>query len=96
MMTKLNMYAACPNIPSVTIHSPKHNTIKSMVGLFPLAPHHDSLQYIHHVRLMQQGQNRGVTQLVVVVHLLWKHHYKVTFNSIPHPLKYLFMAIDEL
>ena len=41
--------------------SPKHNTTKSMVGLLPLAPHHDSLQYIHHVHLMQRGQNRGVT-----------------------------------
>ena len=32
-----------------------------MVGLLPLAPHHDSLQYIHHVHLMQRGQNWGVT-----------------------------------
>ena len=32
-----------------------------MGGILPLAPHHDSLQYIHHVRLMQRGQNRGVT-----------------------------------
>ena len=32
-----------------------------MVGIFPLAPQHDSLQYIHHVHLMQWGQNRGVT-----------------------------------
>ena len=39
----------------------KHNTIKSMVGILPLAPHCDSLQYIHHVTLMQWGQNRGVT-----------------------------------
>ena len=43
--------------------SPKHNTLKSMAGLLPLAPHHDSLQYIHHVNLMQRGQNRGVTLL---------------------------------
>ena len=41
----------------------KHNTTKSMVGLLPLAPHHDSLQYIHHVHLMQQGKNRGVTDI---------------------------------
>ena len=33
-----------------------------MVGLLPLAPHHNSLQYIHHVHLMQRGQNRGVTR----------------------------------
>ena len=39
----------------------KHNTTKSMVGIFPLAPHHDSLQYIHHVHLMQRGQNQGAT-----------------------------------
>ena len=32
-----------------------------MVGLLPLAPYHDQLQYIHHVHLMQRGQNRGVT-----------------------------------
>ena len=44
--------------------SPKHNTTKSVVGLFPLAPHHDSLQYVHHVPLMQWGQNQGVTSTV--------------------------------
>ena len=32
-----------------------------MVGLLPLTPHHDSLQYIHHVHLMQRRQNQGVT-----------------------------------
>ena len=32
-----------------------------MVGPWPLAPHHDHLQYIHHIHLMQQGQNQGVT-----------------------------------
>ena len=32
-----------------------------MAGIFPLALHHDYLQYIHHVHLMQRGQNRGVT-----------------------------------
>ena len=41
----------------------KHNTTKSMVGLLPLAPHHDSLQYIHHVHLMQRSQNWGVTEI---------------------------------
>ena len=54
-------------IPYTTIdhrqrfHSPKHNTTKLVVGLLPLAPHHNSSQYIHHVHLMQQGQNQGVT-----------------------------------
>ena len=32
-----------------------------MVGPWHLAPHRDHLQYIHHVHLMQWGQNRGVT-----------------------------------
>ena len=32
-----------------------------MVGPWPLAPHHNHLQYIHHVHLMQRGQNQGVT-----------------------------------
>ena len=32
-----------------------------MVGPWPLAPHHDYLQYIHHIHLMQWGQNWGVT-----------------------------------
>ena len=32
-----------------------------MVGPWPLSPHHDHLQYIHHVHLMQRGQNWGVT-----------------------------------
>ena len=35
-----------------------------MVGPCPLAPHHDHLQYIHHVHLMQRGQNRGVTNII--------------------------------
>ena len=47
--------------PLATIPIAEHNTTKSMVGLLPLASHHDSLQYIHHVHLMQRGQNRGVT-----------------------------------
>ena len=34
-----------------------------MVGPWPLAPHHDYLQYIHHIHLMQQGQNHGVTHI---------------------------------
>ena len=32
-----------------------------MLGILPLAPHHVSLQYIHHVHLIQWGQNWGVT-----------------------------------
>ena len=32
-----------------------------MVGILPLDPHHDKLQYIHHVHLMQRGQNWGGT-----------------------------------
>ena len=33
-----------------------------MVGPWPLAPHHDHLQYIHHhIHIMQRVQNRGVT-----------------------------------
>ena len=40
---------------------PKTYHNQSMVGRWPLAPHHDHLQYIHHVHLMQRGQNRGVT-----------------------------------
>ena len=48
--------------------NPKHNITKSMVGSWPLAPHHDYLQciyiYIYHVYLMHRGQNRGVTQLM--------------------------------
>ena len=34
-----------------------------MVGPWPLALHHDLLQYIHHVHLMQRGQNRPMLQL---------------------------------
>ena len=32
-----------------------------MVGPWPLAPHDDYLQYIHHIHLMQWGQTWGVT-----------------------------------
>ena len=39
--------------------NPKHNTTKSMVGLFPLAPHHDYLQYMYHVYLMQTTSKPG-------------------------------------
>ena len=33
-----------------------------MVGPWTLAPHHDHLQYMHHVNLMQRGQNGGITR----------------------------------
>ena len=32
-----------------------------MVGPWPLTPHHDHLQYTHHIHLMQRGQNRDIT-----------------------------------
>ena len=32
-----------------------------MVGPWPLAPHHDHLQYTHHIHLMERGQNRDIT-----------------------------------
>ena len=32
-----------------------------MVGPLPLAPHHDYLQYMYNVYLMQTGSNWGVT-----------------------------------
>ena len=38
-----------------------------MVGSWPLAPHRDHLQYIHHVHLMQWGQNRGVTMIAGIL-----------------------------
>ena len=40
-----------------------------MVGPWPLAPHHDHLEYMHHVHLMQRGQNRGVT-IMTPLHIL--------------------------
>ena len=36
-----------------------------MVGPWPLAPHHGYLQYIHHIHLMQRGQNQGVTMCLM-------------------------------
>ena len=65
-------------------HSSKHNTIKLMVGLLPLAPHNDSLQYIHHVRLMQRGQNRGVTDIM----RLSQQHLSINQSSVKHLNKY--------
>ena len=40
MMSKL-ICVVYHDIPSATISIVEHNTTKSMVGLFPLAPHHD-------------------------------------------------------
>ena len=47
------------DIPSTTILFAEHNTTKLMVGLLPLAPYHDSLQYIHHIHLMQTWSKLG-------------------------------------
>ena len=41
---------------------PKHNTTELMVGIFPLAPHHGLLQYIHHVPFNANGVKTGVLQ----------------------------------
>ena len=37
----------------------KYNITKSMVGPFPLAPHHDYLQHMYHVYLMQMVSKMG-------------------------------------
>ena len=60
MMLKLNMrrtprYSIGDDLNPKTYHS------RSMAGPWPLAPHHDHLQYIHHIHLIQRGQNQGVT-----------------------------------
>ena len=58
MMPQLNI---CP-MARYTIgdHSnPKHNITKSMVGIFPLAPHHDCLQYMYDLYLMQTELKLG-------------------------------------
>ena len=39
--------------------NPKHNITKSMVGHFPLALHHDYLQCMYHVYLMQAELKPG-------------------------------------
>ena len=39
--------------------NPKHNITKSMVGPFPLAPHHYYLQHMYHVYLTQTGSKPG-------------------------------------
>ena len=38
-----------------------------MVGPWPLAPHHDYLQYMYHVYLMHRGQNQGVTFITLTL-----------------------------
>ena len=37
--------------------NPKHNITKLMVGIFPLALHHDYLLYIYIMYLIHRGQN---------------------------------------
>ena len=51
-----------------------------MVGPWPLALHHDYLQYMHHIHLMQQGKNRGVTFALYV-------HDVYTVNNYGEELK---------
>ena len=56
-----------------------------MVGPWPLAPHHDHLQYIHHVHLMQRGQNRGVTDFSCIpfdISLLRLCYWKLLINYV--------------
>ena len=40
-----------------------HNITKSMVGIFPVSPHHDYLQYMYHVYLMKTGLKPGCYKL---------------------------------
>ena len=49
-----------------------------MVGPWPLALHHDHLQYIHHIHLMQWGQNRGVTSIILLnAHIFFVRQGKI-------------------
>ena len=58
MMSQFNI--CCMSRYTIDDHSNmKHNITKSMVGPFPLAPHHDYLQYMYHVYLMQEGLKLG-------------------------------------
>ena len=41
-----------------------------MVGPWPLAPHHDHSQYIHHGHLMQRGQNRDITEGITTTNMI--------------------------
>ena len=50
-----------------------------MVGPWPLAPHRDHLQYIHHMHLMQRGQNRGITMAVMKSVITPKFHKNLKF-----------------
>ena len=72
MMAKLNIY----RIPRWTIGNDSVcrniTQLNQWRGFLPLAPHRDSLQYIHHVRLMQRGQNRGVTIYACFVRCSWE------------------------
>ena len=54
MMPQLNI--CCISRYTIGDNSnPKHSVTKSMVGHFPLALHHDYLQYMYHVYVMQTG-----------------------------------------
>ena len=51
-----------------------------MVGPWPLAPHHDYLQYIHNVHLMQWGQNWGVTVTLVISGFINRNIFSYPIN----------------
>jgi len=56
-----------------------------MVGIFALPPHHDDLQYMYHVYLMQMGQNSGwLQQLTHALLTLSKSHLDCV--PLPHRL----------
>ena len=49
-----------------------------MVGPWPLAPHHDHLQFIHHhIHLMQRGQNRDI---IVMEMIKWSQQGTTILN----------------
>ena len=61
MMSNIITYLA-----SIEYHWRHRNILQqSMVGNFPIVTHHDPLQYIHYIHLMQRGPNRGVTNNLV-------------------------------
>ena len=72
---------------------PKHNTAESMVGLLPLAPHHDLLQYIHHVpfnanevktEALQSRPPWNNTVLGVPIHIQFAHPKFQNFADLSH------------
>ena len=58
MMPQLNIFRMSPYTIGDN-SNPKHSVTKSMVGPFPLASHHDYLQYMYHVYVMQTGSKQG-------------------------------------